>query len=134
MRMTLEQTIEEVETAVKAAICADSKVALMKKDVLTQIHSLLKVQEPRLLSREQLLTGWGHGWEESWWIGDDEDPESITLEECVWIDGSMMMPGGNNADADGDYWKEHYNKQYGIRVWIGDRAPTEEERKAVAWE
>ena len=89
---------------------------------------------PCVIQREQLLTGWGHGWEESWWIGDDEDPESITLEECVWIDGSMMMSGGNNADADGDYWKEHYNKQYGIRVWIGDRAPTEEERKAVAWE
>ena len=83
----------------------------------------------RLMAREELLNGFGHGWEESHLIGDDEDPESIVLTECVWINGHVMTADGSNANADGDYWREHYGTKYGVRVWRGTVPPTEEQRR-----
>ena len=90
-------------------------------------------QGPLVLSHEDLLSGHGHGWVESWHIGDDEDPEYKDLEEGVWIDGNGMVESGSNFNARSDYWTEHYNKRYGIRVWAGDQPPTEEQREAEPW-
>lgn len=85
-----------------------------------------------LATREELLEGWGHGWNEYHYIGDDEDPEQFELSECVWIDGHMV-------NAEGDYFRlaadgKWYGKQYGFRVWRGDSPPTEEQRKAAGWD
>lgn len=88
----------------------------------------------RLLARKELLTGYGHGWEESWQIGDDEDPEYKELEEVVWIDGKGTLESGSNFNAMSDYWIEHYNQLYGVRVWAGDQPPTDEQREAAAWD
>ena len=94
--------------------------------------------QAELVPREALLTGYGHGWEERWYIGDDEEPDPSTslrmtdLFECVWINGAICMEGGN-ADADSDYWQEKYGKQYGIRVWRGENPPTDEQREGAPW-
>ena len=89
--------------------------------------------ETRVIPREALLEGWGHGWEESHNIGDDEDPESFSLAACVWIDGHIMDEDGSDANASSDYWAEMYGKRYGVRIWAGDDPPTEEQREAVPW-
>lgn len=85
----------------------------------------------RLMAREELLDGFGHGWEESHLIGDDEDPEGFDLVECVWINGHIMDADGSDAHADSDYWKENYGTEYGVRVWRGVVPPTEEQRKGT---
>ena len=87
-----------------------------------------------LVPYEQLLQTWGHGWEETWLIGDDEEPESFDLEPCVWINGHIMLESGSSADAGSDHWREQYGRKYGMRVWRGSTEPTEEQRKAVKWE
>ena len=87
----------------------------------------------RVLAYEELLAGHWHGWEESWHVGDEEDPEYKDLEECVCLEGFVLVASGSNADARGYYWAEHYNKRYGIRVWVADQPPTEEQREAAAW-
>ncbi len=102
--------------------------------VIKARDQIMKPETPAVIDREQLLTGWGHGWQESHLIGDDEDPECFTLTECVWINGYITDEDDSYANANSDYWREHYNKQYGIRIWAGDRKPTEDERKAMAWE
>ena len=91
-------------------------------------------QSAQLMPRELLLNTWGHGWEESHRIGDDEDPESFDLVEVVWINGHIMTVDGSSADADSEYWEGRYNCTYGVRVWTGDEKPTEEQRKSAHWD
>ena len=88
---------------------------------------------PRIMAREELLHGWGHGWEEIWFIGDDEDPEEITLVECVWIDGMIATADGADGCADSDHWKERYGKKYAMRIWGGNTIPTDEQRRETPW-
>lgn len=90
-------------------------------------------QPAQLMPRELLLHTWGHGWEESHFRGDDEDPEGFELVEVVWINGHIMTEEGRTADADSDYWQEHYGKRYGIRIWTGDEKPTREQREGATW-
>ena len=56
------------------------------------------------------------------------------LEEGVWIDGKGTVESGSNFNAMRDYWIEHYNQRYGVRVWAGDQPPTDEQREAAAWD
>lgn len=86
-----------------------------------------------LVPYEQLLQTWGHGWEETWLIGDDEEPERFDLEPCVWINGHIMLESGSSADARGDCWREKYGRRFGMRVWGGRKPPTEEQRKNTPW-
>ena len=86
-----------------------------------------------LVPRELLLHTWGHGWEESHLIGDDEDPERFELTECVWINGHIMDADGSDAHANSDYWAESYGKRYGVRIWTGDEKPTDEQREETPW-
>jgi hypothetical protein len=86
-----------------------------------------------IIPRELLLHTFGHGWEECWFIGDDEDPERITLEECVWIGGHIMLDSGSTGDAESDWWREHYGREYGVRIWLGQEPPTEEQRNETPW-
>lgn len=90
-------------------------------------------KEARVLPREELLTGWGHGWQESHLIGDDENPEGFDLAECVWINGHIMDQDGSDANAASDYWAEKYGKRYGIRIWAWDDPPAKEQREAAPW-
>ena len=111
------------------------------QEILDSARAYLKSQETSLeiipahvVPRELLLHTWGHGWEESHLIGDDEDPESFILTECVWINGHIMDENGSDAHADSDHWKENYNRKYGVRVWCGDDEPTKEQREAIQWQ
>lgn len=97
-------------------------------DILTK-----KGTAPEIVPYEELLRGTGKGWEETWLIGDDEDPERFDLEPCVWIDGHIMLASGSSADADSDHWREQYGRRYGMRVWRGSTEPTEEQRREAAW-
>ena len=108
-------------------------------DILCMYEEMLKEKEveeipTHVVPRELLLHTWGHGWEESHLIGDDEDPESFVLTECVWINGHIMDENGSDAHADSDHWKENYNRKYGVRVWCGDDEPTKEQREAIQWQ
>lgn len=87
----------------------------------------------QIVPRELLLHTWGHGWQESHVIGDDEDPESFDLAECVWINGHIMDEDGSDANAASDYWAENYGKKYGIRIWTGDEKPTDKQREETPW-
>lgn len=93
----------------------------------------LPAELPRLMAREELLHGWGHGWEETWFIGDDEDPEQIVLTECVWIDGNIMMEDGSNTHADSEYWRDQYGRKYGMRIWRGNKELIELARGETPW-
>ena len=86
-----------------------------------------------IVPRELLMHTWGHGWEERHYRGDDEDPEGFDLIECVWLTGHILTEDGCSAEADSDYWAEHYGKRYGVRLWAGDVEPTQEQREAVMW-
>lgn len=86
-----------------------------------------------LVPRELLVKTFGHGWQETHFIGDDEDPEQVAMMECVWIKGHITNEEGSHGEADSDYWREHYGKRYGIRVWTGSKPPTEEQRKETPW-
>lgn len=96
-------------------------------------------QGTELAPREELLQGYGHGWEERWYVGDEEEPDPSTslrmtdLYECVWLDGQMIVKDGGGADADSEWWTAHYGKQYGVRVWRGDDPPTDEQREETPW-
>ena len=127
----LKKSIHALEfcSSEKNKIFLDGDVRQAMKDAF----SLLKANETRLMAREELLQGWGHGWEESWWIGDDEDPEQIVLTECVWIDGQIMMEDGSNTHADSEYWRERYGKEYAMRIWGGNTMPTDEQRRETPW-
>ena len=100
---------------------------------IKQVAKAISRKETRLLTLEELETGFGHGWEECWLIGDDEDPERFDLEECVYLHGHLILESGSTANARSDHWQESYNKRFGMRVWEGIDPPTEEQRKAVAW-
>ncbi len=89
--------------------------------------------QARLMAREELLEGWGHGWEETWFIGDDEDPERIILKECVWIDSIILVQDFGIGKPDSDWWVEHYGRKHGSRVWKGENPPTEEQRENTPW-
>ena len=86
-----------------------------------------------IVPRELLLCTWGHGWEETHFRGDDEDPESVELVECVWINGHIMNADGSDADADSDWWRENYGKRYGVRIWTGDKKPRDKQREETPW-
>ena len=87
---------------------------------------------PRVLTQEELRTSSGHGWEEIWYSGDEEDVEGVALQECVWINGHIMLEDGCTADANGGIFQERYGMKYGCRVWQG--MPTDEMRKETPWE
>lgn len=103
--------------------------------VVTPLRESLRFlgKETRLLTLEELEKGFGHGWEEAWLIGDDEDPERFDLEECVYLHGHLILESGSTANAQSDHWQESYNKRFGMRVWEGIDPPTEAQRKAVKW-
>ena len=101
--------------------------ALMLADVL----ALLQAQQPRPLSREEFAAlPAGVGWEESWMEPDEESGESFALERLAWADGHAVSVSGM---AEVGRMVEMYGERYGVRVWIGDRAPTEAERQAWPW-
>ena len=119
-------------------------IATMARDALEVIVELEKaasampegegdVMPAHIVPRELLMHTWGHGWEERHYRGDDEDPEGFDLIECVWINGHILTEDGCSAEADSDYWKEHYGKRYGVRLWAGNVEPTQEQREAVIW-
>ena len=103
--------------------------------VVTPLRESLRYlkTEPRLLALRELENSFGHGWEESHLIGDDEDPERFTLVECAWVNGHVINEDGSDAHVQSNYWQEKYNRPYGVRVWEGDEPPTEEKRKAALW-
>ena len=86
-----------------------------------------------IVPRELLMHTWGHGWEERHYRGDDEDPEGFDLIECVWLTGHILTEDGCSAEADSDYWEEHYGKRYGVRLWTGDVKPTDKQREETPW-
>ena len=100
---------------------------------MQELYEQKRCTIPRLMAREELLQGWGHGWDEIWFIGDDEDPEEITLVECVWINGVIVTANGADGHADSDHWKERYGKQYAMRIWGGNTMPTDEQRRETPW-
>ena len=86
----------------------------------------------RVLTLEELRTSSGHGWEEIRYSGDEEDVEGVALQECVWINGHIMLEDGCTADANEGIFPERYGMKYGCRVWQG--MPTDEMRKETPWE
>lgn len=109
-------------------------IDIMIRGAADALRAALPEAPARLMSLEELLDGWGCGWEETWLIGDDEEPERIDLEACVWIDGHVMLASGSTGDARGYYWQEHYGRKYGIRVWAGrGEIPTMEQRQHTPW-
>lgn len=100
----------------------------LKKDVL----ELLKAQEPRVISLDELNTTSGAGWLEVWLEGDPDEgmKEEKFLIECGWCKGNYITDDGDFSIA--DYIQTHYNKKYGIRIWTAK--PTDEQREAVRWD
>ena len=93
--------------------------------------ALLSPQPARLLTLEEAQTLTGHGWEEVWLLGDEEEglPDSKILCECVFIAGHIRC-----ADGDvGEIVPAWYNLREHSRLWMGDIPPTDEQRKAEAW-
>lgn len=133
-----------VQHLTKDALALIEETEAGKARALALLHDLEKAAEnvpedgteampAHIVPRELLLCTWGHGWQESHLIGDDEDPECFYLTECVWINGHIMDANGSDANADSDYWLENYNRQYGVRIWTGDEKPTEEQRRETTW-
>ena len=135
---TQVEYIDEIKAAIEALKAKEAR--LTKKDDLKKYGAVknmpddcLYVMPAKIVPRELLMHTWGHGWEERHYRGDDEDPEGFDLIECVWLTGHILTEDGCSAEADSDYWLEHYGKRYGVRLWTGDVKPTQEQREAVMW-
>ena len=119
-----------------SCLCNDALKLIQDYELGRALFAPTEEKEPaqaQLVPRELLLTTWGHGWQESHLIGDDEDPESFILVECVWINGYILDASGSNANAASDYWVENYGKRHGVRVWTGDEKPTDKQREETPW-
>ena len=91
---------------------------------------------PRVLSLEEILTGWGHGYMEEL-LEPDEDVGAYDgqVQECVWLDGTVLArPAGFDYC---DYFdrlqiERCYNRQPGgCRIWTG--MPSDDMRRATPW-
>ena len=117
-------------------------LALMPIQLIRKVFALLKEQEPRVLTADEMTelgkTG-GAVWVE-------ESPEGSD-PKCFWglvtegveppKDKGYNYPGGvyfNVVDTESDMWDGDF---YGLKTPLGWRAwtarPTEEQRKAVKW-
>lgn len=97
-------------------------------DVRRDALSLLKEQEPRVMTLEELLDV-GRVWESSappyLWLDKNRSIYNTISFWCAWRDIYEMIHGRHDK-----YTDENYGSEW--RCWTS--RPTDEQRKAVAWE
>ena len=94
---------ENFDNGCPAQLAQDVLAVLFDKDSRRALAAAEDAEAPfpaHIGPRELLLHTWGHGWQESHLIGDDEDPECFELAECVWINGHIMDAEGSDANAE----------------------------------
>lgn len=55
----------------------------------------------------------------------------VRLERFAWVKGSAV---GEDGSYIVEQLMEMYNRPDGVRVWVGTFPPSDEQRKAVAWD
>lgn len=95
--------------------------------------AVINVDGVKLMTLEEIKQSKGAGWAELYFEADEEEgtPEYKELVHCAWCRGNVIYGDGNFSNR--EYLEHWYNRQYGERIWTGDREPTEEEREAEPW-
>ena len=121
---------DEGETYCEGMLLLDTQLRIAELE-----RAVKRLREPkpaRLLTLKELQTRHGHGYEECYFLPDDEEvePAHTELMECVFIRGQWILPDGNigSVNAAG-----RYNVRGFWRIWEGDIPPTREEMEAAAW-
>lgn len=116
-----------LDTLILAAQAVGLDVVIQKAN----LHSVVgDTDEARLLTAEEALTWYGHGWEEVWFEEDEETLDCRMLFECVFIDGRILCVDGDIGEIN----PGTYNRPYHSRLWAGDMPPTDGQREAAKWE
>ena len=90
--------------------------------------ALVKAQPPRVMTREEIENGVGHGWIEDWYDADGEEgtQEYWEISPCAWCHGGVVKvdTAGAVDIIPPKYLRENYGKKYMYRIW--DEYPTGE--------
>ncbi len=116
----LEEAINAIQNAISRAEHAEAGGALLQKTDLMNILSLLKAQEARLLTKEEIISWEGYIWKEF---------KGKTAMKALLIDHGMERePYIGNFPTNSYLW-DNYNQYW--RCW--STQPTKEQREAVKW-
>lgn len=104
-------------------------------ETIRQAIELLTPQEPRLLSAEELAgMPFGHGWEESrTMLEDDEGNSTIECKEVhrvAWADGLFAY---KDSYTDIERILKNYNRRGCGRIWLGEDPPSKAQRDEAPW-
>ncbi len=128
----LKEAISAVQNAIRRAECADASGALLQKADLTNILSLLKAQEPRILDYEELKKEAGKiaVWPEIT-MGDGHKELFAPCTPIFMIDKPETI--GLKSTGNILFMDEHaYKTEGGFVCWSS--RPTDEQREATPWE
>ena len=108
--------------------CCKADAVRVPVTLLEDVRALLKAQPPRVMTREEIENGVGHGWIEEWYPADEEEgtAEYWELLPCAWCHGGVVQTDefGSVDMTTPEMLKTHYGKRYGLRIW--DQYPTGE--------
>lgn len=97
-----------------------------RMELMKDALALLEPKAARLLSEEEFKdTPFGMGWLENMFEWD-----TISLERFAWVNGSAVSEVGYTTV---EKLLRLYNISNGVRVWVGDVPPTDEQRRAKEW-
>lgn len=107
----------------------DAKLLLLAcANAAREAAALVKAQPPRVMTREEIENGVGHGWIKEWYPADEEEgtAEYWELHACAWCHGGVVQTDefGSVDMTTPEMLKTHYGKRYGLRIW--DQYPTGE--------
>ena len=111
--------------------CCEADAVRIPMTMLEDVRALLKAQEPRVMTLEEIESG-KHPFAFLEYRVEDKDKDSIkSIIRPVLIThtlnhGITMM---HSDDADLTEWKKDYNKTF--RLWNND--PTDAQKEATAW-
>lgn len=128
--MTREEIITYMDLMAQNSLSDGMLYVACKKDleVIREAATLLKTQEPRVMTLEEVLfktekIGF------PCWIEDKITEEGFTLLPAVIISDETYVQYYSEPYYEGAIYHYDYNKR--LRCWTS--RPTEEQRKAVAW-
>lgn len=120
----LEEAINTIQNAIRRAECADACGAIIHKADLNKMLSLLKTQEPRVMTLEEVEKA------EVFWIEEKESGAIYAaIATAFYQNQSLSFVCRYSGEEE---WKEMADYCVKWRPWTA--RPTDEQRKEVKWD